>query len=659
MRGLRIGGAFGIGSLGIFALAGLMVPSYSCKNDKVEEQCETCHAPPKSGKSKRIEDAHPFADLSCTDCHGGDPDAESKSKAHINPPEGVEFVKDMAADQLDELPEEYLRFVNPGDLRVAEIGCGAASPAAGDGGCHQNKVDTVSRSVMSTFVGHYNVPRFLAGLQGHAAEFGSRDLVHADYDAGSAPFGAVESIQAMRPPPDDAVRTDMATLMDHYLVKSCPTCHAYTFGPNNSPGNYRSSGCTSCHMVYEMDGLSQSGDPTVDKSAAPHPARHELTTAIPEYQCQHCHFQGARIGLAFQGIREGGFPDPPPNAEPLGEPLHAHGPDFYFSDEDTTNNYDETPPDLHFAAGMTCVDCHVGSDVHGDGWMYSTAKYQVGVRCEDCHGTVRDAIEEEDDGFFHATAGHPLKQLERKENGSIVLIGKMDGEEHFVKQIAQVIEQGTNPRMNEAMGVDPDTGFSHTDSLECFACHTQWRQSCFGCHVTMDDRAMQSDHQTGEQTLGLVQGTRDFWSIDFYGLGQNDRGKITSTCPSMQVFLNYTDEDGNPVIEERVRYTENGFLGFGWATNNPHTVSRVPQNCDTCHVKPDESNMEQVRHVYGFGTGEFFMTDEDGQMHDLTQILDPMGDPLVEFGHEGHGPVPKEMVDRILNDIRVDPQNRP
>ena len=46
----------------------------------------------------------------------------------------------------------YTRFENPGDLRVATIGCGSGSRAALDGGaggsCHQDTVDTVRRSIM-------------------------------------------------------------------------------------------------------------------------------------------------------------------------------------------------------------------------------------------------------------------------------------------------------------------------------------------------------------------------------------------------------------------------------------------------------------------------------------------------------------------------------
>ncbi len=47
----------------------------------------------------------------------------------------------------------YLRFMNPGDLRVATIGCGGKNRAAldgGGGGCHQNTVNTVRRSIMAS-----------------------------------------------------------------------------------------------------------------------------------------------------------------------------------------------------------------------------------------------------------------------------------------------------------------------------------------------------------------------------------------------------------------------------------------------------------------------------------------------------------------------------
>ena len=42
----------------------------------------------------------------------------------------------------------YTRFLNPGDLRVATIGCGGANKASNASGCHQQNIDIVRRSVM-------------------------------------------------------------------------------------------------------------------------------------------------------------------------------------------------------------------------------------------------------------------------------------------------------------------------------------------------------------------------------------------------------------------------------------------------------------------------------------------------------------------------------
>src|SRR5580692_6427497 len=99
--------------------------------------------------------------LGCTDCHGGNADArvaprtastspeyeQTKRKAHPQPrdpqladrsanPERMytEWLKESA---------EYVRFVNPGDLRVAPETCGRA-------GCHPAEVRNVSTSMMTT-----------------------------------------------------------------------------------------------------------------------------------------------------------------------------------------------------------------------------------------------------------------------------------------------------------------------------------------------------------------------------------------------------------------------------------------------------------------------------------------------------------------------------
>ncbi len=75
-------------------------------------------------------------------------------------------------------------------------------------------------------------------------------------------------------------------------------------GTNDQPGDYRSSGCASCHVVYAndreprhglsysafgRDGTSASVDPTIPHDQPGHPLRHEFTRSIPTSQCMTCH----------------------------------------------------------------------------------------------------------------------------------------------------------------------------------------------------------------------------------------------------------------------------------------------------------------------------------------------------------------------------------
>ncbi len=624
-----------------------------------EAGCVGCHRPLREdGERHGIEDAHPWAPLTCTDCHGGSADATTRALAHVSPGDGPADLRGLAADRLDEVDPEYLQFVNPSDLRVAERGCGRGSPANPGGGCHQSIVDRVQLSVMTTFAGHYTLPRFLAGTQGREQLFAAVDVRDPDYDPLTAPDGALEMLRALREPEPDADRSSVGSCMDIYLPKSCPSCHLSDFGTNNATGNYRSSGCAGCHMLYDEDGLSRSDDPTISKEFPSHPRTHALTSAIPTEQCERCHFQGGRIGLGFNGSGVGGFwgEKTPPHATPLGRDLHAHAPDYYFVDEDSRNHRDETPPDLHHSAGMVCADCHVGGDVHGDGNLYGSEHYQIGVRCEDCHGTVRAEIRADPkDGQFKNSAGFALKRL-RRDGDRVVLQLRTGDRELEVPQIHRILESGVNQAMVDAMGVN-EQGFSHTDKMECYTCHTSWRQTCFGCHVTVDDSGSARNLTTGEITRGAISVSRDDYSIDFFALGTNESGKISPLCNSMSVFVTYVDENGETRYRDRVRTSRDGRQGFGWNPFHHHTVSRVPQNCDACHPSSETDNSARLRETFGFGNGRYIGTDGDGQTYDLTAFLDEDGQLISEFPHPNTGPLSEEVRRRAL-EILVTPHPR-
>jgi len=75
-------------------------------------------------------------------------------------------------------------------------------------------------------------------------------------------------------------------------------------GTNDQPGDYRHSGCASCHVVYANDrdprhssiyakfghdGRTQTVDPTISKTESGHPLTHTLTRSVPTSQCMICH----------------------------------------------------------------------------------------------------------------------------------------------------------------------------------------------------------------------------------------------------------------------------------------------------------------------------------------------------------------------------------
>jgi hypothetical protein len=630
----------------LLALLGLGLTA--CPRTPDGDGCLSCHV--------GIEPIHDPRDIpagTCVACHGGDPEARDKEGAHvpvpgdwaaIRGPNAVPappgFIKDFTPDQLDAIDPGYLRFINPSDIRVNEETCGR---------CHPVQVETQRNSVMTTNSGHYMPTRFLAGLQDRTAIYGSHPAYDPDYD-GSDP-GSVPELQTLVPPADaGTAETLESNAYDHYLAKSCNHCHAASYGKNDSRGLYRSSGCAACHVPYGPDGVYEGGDEATPKGVPVHAREHRITSAIPVEQCGSCHFQGGRIGLLYRGIREGGFGPLPPNAEPWSEAVYGHVAGYYVLDEDTTNDVDETPPDVHYDKGLVCVDCHVGTDVHGDGRIYSTSKQQVDIACEDCHGTVREPARPVRDGEFRTRGrNRELEQL-RFEGGQVLLRGRMDGKDHVVPQPAELLAEGggATSAMHTAMGTD-DAGWSHTDDVACASCHSGWQQFCIGCHVTVDYRLSQRDWQTGTVTPGLVRGSRDDFVLDRLLLSTGTDGRAWPTNPSQQVQMTVIGADGTKLLDRKFRDSPHSNANLGFSPFFQHTTTSRPRSCQTCHRTADTPDeWARVRGVYGYGTGEFLIEAADGSQIDALQFLAPDHSPLTTWVHEGTGPLTKERVDRAL-----------
>jgi hypothetical protein len=380
----------------------------------------------------------------------------------------------------------------------------------------------------------------------------------------------------------------------------------------------------------------------------------------------------------YRGIREGGFnaENTPPNAERIQKSLYGHAAGYYITDEDTTNDIDETPPDIHYQRGLECGDCHVGRDVHGDGKIYRSSKEQVSIRCEDCHGTVREAASEDPDGVFRTADGTALNHVSRADDGRLLLRGSVSGLDHVVPQIADLLADGggASERMHAAMAPD-ENGWSHTDSLTCDTCHTAYMQMCIGCHVSLDLRLNQIDFQTGLSTPGLTRGSRTTYSLDDLLLGTGRDGKIQSVAPSQQVQIavlgadafgtgdgevlhgaRRPDGEGGDKVVGKFRHAQGSEANLGFAPFVQHTTTSDAKQCDSCHRRDDSpQELTRVRGVYGFGTGEFLLEGHEGEIVDGLQFLDAEGNPLTSWTHPGSGPVSEAKRNNALGVI-LDPE---
>ncbi len=344
--------------------------------DRKSSGCISCHT------STDEPTMHPTKTvfLGCTDCHGGNSSATiasgtsqnspefnaAKEKAHVQP-------RDASFKDRSALPErtytkwlkessEFIKFVNPGDLRVAPETCGAA-------GCHAKEVRASSTSMMTH-----------TGLLWGAALYnnGGYPTKNTHFGESYDRDGKPQSIKTFPPPtpeetrtkgvlpeldplfrweisqpgnvlrvferggqkkselgnpnreedpgkPDDKLsdrgfgtelRTDpvflglqKTRLVDP--VMSLP-------GTNDHPGDYRASGCTACHVVYANDrdpshsatyaqfghsGFSVSSDPTIPKNEPGHPIKHVFTRSIPSSQCMVCHIHpGTNMLTTYFGL---------------------------------------------------------------------------------------------------------------------------------------------------------------------------------------------------------------------------------------------------------------------------------------------------------------------------------------------------------------------
>ncbi len=543
----------------------------------------------------------PMKDLECTFCHRGDPDASSKESAHLG------------------------LWRNPADFTVVEKTCGQ---------CHMGIIERSKKSLHATSAGIISATRYLFNAQKTKnALYAVRPVSDKDNDV-PVQRGAIKSLRMLPNYDPKLPESSFNSPADDYLREECLRCHLYSYGAKRF-GDYRSSGCSACHMLYDDDGTYKGKDKVISKTSAgpnptPRPRLHRLTAKIPPFQCLHCHNRGGRTGVSFIGTMESdgyGSPWGEKPGQKAGKKIHG-------------KYYNHLRPDVHFEKGLFCIDCHTEGDMHGDGNIYSKKEQAVEIECQDCHGTsIRRSS-------LKTSWGKPMKRL--KKQGKEVRLTSVDGKVHVVPQVMDILEKGS-PLARSSMGIKV-----HMNTMECYACHSRWAPQCYGCHAQQDTSTPSFDWLNPLPSMDPTQAgleenrsksafkwreTRSFLRWENPALGINSEGLVSPFIPGCQVIFTQIGPDGKCRIHNKVYKTADGHYGVATNPIQPHTVSKKARTCEDCHANPKTLGLGQ----------DLYVTKANGVNlpFGLDRFVDENGTQLQATSHYRARPFNKEELERI------------
>lgn len=403
--------------------------------------CHKAHDPHKQpGRPLAIQ-------LGCTDCHGGNPNTFDKHQAHVAPmyPDvwttSANPVRSYTV--LNYESPEFIRFMNPGDLRVAHLSCGPS-------GCHTAETLEVKKSMMT-----HGCMLWGAALYNN----GAVPFKWPRYGESYSMNGTPQRLQTVPPPtleemekkgvlpyldplpryqvtqPGNVLRIfekggrflpeigiperleepgrPLQRLSDRGLGTLNRTDPVFIglqktrlldptlnfLGTNDHPGDYRSSGCTSCHMMYANDrnpvhsgpwakygnegraapvedGFVTVVDPAIPKEESGHPIEHRFVTGIATSQCIVCHIHpGTNVMNSYLGYM---WWDLESDAEMM-YPAHERDP----SSEEFTQSQNSDPNEIAVRGKWSdpgflkqtgeinpLLKKSYFGDFHGHGWVF-------------------------------------------------------------------------------------------------------------------------------------------------------------------------------------------------------------------------------------------------------------------------------------------------
>lgn len=347
-------------------------------------------------------------------------------------------------------------------------------------------------------------------------------------------FGAQKDLDSMTAIPVISKPSTVPELVDDMLRRRCLRCHLY-YGGDSYPSTGHGTGCAACHLKYKNNTLQS----------------HSFVKLPGDDICLSCHY-GNTVGSDYYGRYEQDY-------------SWDYRTPFVWSGDKRPYGVEthSLTPDIHQQKGLSCIDCHVGSDKNGSG--VHSGSFAT-ISCRACH---------------QAETMNPPDlpaHISRKDK-KVTMTGRLNNRHYTV------------PQLKHPAHADPSI------KADCLVCHAMWSFNDKGTNLMRLDRIdpdkwfslsvqgssevenlidngeelpRMTDKINGEAKSGIwLQGfeTRR-WETVFIGL---DKGILKVMRPLMDIHLSYRDIDGNVIVDGE---------GIGkdspvYRPYTPHTVGKA------------------------------------------------------------------------------------
>lgn len=423
----------------------------------------------------------------------------------------------------------------PGNLSNAHETCGSTH-------CHPNELEHINKSLMTSNSGLVAVDKFI---------FHESDDLDAEYHIEHIGHSPAET----------------------HIRNLCANCHLGKEKEETGPIHEKSrgGGCLACHLNYSENQLAShqkyaSGASLDSLITYEHP---QVNLQIDNSKCFGCHSRSGRISTNYEGWHE---------------TLISHQ-DYQKNDTlrllADKRVFEFVEPDVHYKAGLTCIDCHLYQGVMGDGQKHIHQEQAVKIHCEDCHTNAFETklsyseLNREEKNIFDLRGyiQSALGMIKTKKDGAAILNSSIMAD-------GQAILNGKFSKKQHPLKPPAEacTAEAHKE-VSCSLCHSSWVPQCLGCHNSYDSE--------DEMAYDLLEGRK------VEGEWNEFIGKYFKEAPVIGV----RERDGNIIYEAAAPgmimtidtasfYSRTGTYSFHrlYAPVSPHTTQTKARNCKSCHL---------------------------------------------------------------------------